>query len=270
MRVVYIFPIAANHKNIPDILKQLESVIMPELVSLGVTEKEIKFASTDYTYVPPNISLIPTPKGKGILDCLKNTIISPNIVIMCDGSGKIPYKYIVPLFQELISDPNVHCVMAERKNNKAISGSRYLIERFEIFALKQYHESKQEIPDGQCGLWAFRCGKLKVDDQELEIKLTAEGYEIELDLLGEVLENNLNLSFIPIELPEVPSKSLFTYQNNIDKMVFLMKKYRRLKDCIVEYFQEFEQTKEFEGLCKNRDEWGKYKESLMAVVQKEM
>jgi len=262
MNVVCIFPVTNNSENIPKILLEFKEKIAPKLTILGAENPEIRFAGTEYVFVGINKTLEGQPKGEGILGCLKNYLNLPDFVIVCDGSNAIPYHYIISIFQELVSDSTMSCVMASRGKNKAISEERFLIEEFEIFILKKYHNHKKEILDGQCGLWAFRTGKLNVNGSEKEIKLTAQSYEIELDLLSEALEKNLEYSFVDVELPERTSLSSFTYKNNLMKMSFLLNKFERLKDCIPNYINEFEKLKS-EEISKVKSVWDNYKKDLL-------
>ena len=212
MNVVCIFPVTNNSQNIPEILIEFKNKIAPNLIKLGASNCEIKFAGTDYIFVGTNQTLEGKPKGQGILECLKNCLKIPDCVIVCDGSNAIPYHYIVSIFQELVSDASMCCVMANRRKNKAISPERFLIEEFEIFILKEYFRHDKEILDGQCGLWAFRKGELDINGHKKEIKLTARSYEIELDLLSEVLEKDLEYSFVDVKLPIRDVSSSFKYK----------------------------------------------------------
>ena len=216
-------------------------------------------------------------KGEGIIGCLKNLPNCPHYVIICDGSGKIPYNYIVDIFQELVSDSNIHCVMSNRKGNKSIELFRYLIERFEIFFICKYLKFIEEVPDGQCGLWGYRAVRINIDGIDEEIKLTAMGYDIELDILTEVLIKKLNFSFIDVKLPELVSnskpKTLFSYEKNLKKIEFLFTKLDKLKDSIIRYIEQFEKTKEFSDIInsggveeKLMEQWEKYKTDLLKLV----
>jgi len=267
MNVVCIFPVTNNSENQPEILKKFKEKIAPSLINLGASNSEIKFAGTDYIFVGTNQTLEGQPKGKGILECLKNCSNPPDCVIVCDGSNAIPYEYIVPIFQELISDSVMSCVMANRGENKAISKERFLIEEFEIFILKRYHNHKREIPDGQCGLWAFRTGKLNTNNSQKEIKLIAQSYEIELDLLSEVLEKNLEYSFVDVELPPREVSSSFEYKNNLMKMKFLLEKYKdnKLKELIPNYFDEFERGR-LERISEIKENWENYKRDVIKLL----
>ncbi len=268
MNVVLIFPVTNNSKNIPSILSEFRGNIAPKLIVLGAEKIEIKFAGTNYIFVRTNQSLEGQPKGQGILECLKNYAYPIDYVIMCDGSGAIPYNYLIPIFQELVSDPNIHCVLANRGKNKAINEIRYLIEGFEVFILKKFHNHQREIPDGQCGLWGYKAGKLNINDSQKEIKLTAKSYEIELDLLSEILEKKLEYSFVNVQLPLRIVKSSFIYKNNLTKMKFLLDKYEKLKDCIRSYLKEFEEEN-IDNVSKEnvKEEWEKYKNDLFKLIK---
>ncbi len=274
MKVVCIFPIVNNEKNIPTIIEKFRDFIAPQLSILGATNIELKFAGTDYVFVRTNQVLeVPKGKGEGILDCLKNVAIVPDFVIACDGSGAIPFEDIVDIFEVLVSDSSMACVMANRIGNKSINDSRYLIERFEIFSLIKLFNHKKGIPDGQCGLWGYRHGKLKINDTETEIKLTGIGYEIELDLVSEVVEKKLEYSFVDINLPPRQVSSSFDYANNLKKFKFIISKYPQLKFIISEYFNQYENTVEYNNLI-NKPEvkktWENYKENVFKIINKQI
>ena len=266
MKVVCIFPIAYNYKKYPEIIEKFRDYITPQLNILGATSIELKFAGADYIFVPANQTFEGVPKGKGILDSIKGTAIVPDFVIVCDGSGTISFGYIVNIFKVLISDSSMACAMANRIGNKSINDSRYLIERFEIFLIRSLFNHKQEIPDGQCGLWGYRNGKFKIDDTEVEIKLTGIGYETELDLVSEVVEKKLEYSFVDVDLPPRQVSSSFNYENNLKKFEFLITKYPKLKFLISNCFNEYEKTEEFDNLINKpnvKENWEKYKHDII-------
>jgi hypothetical protein len=274
MRVVCIFPITNNEKNIPTIIEKFRDFIAPQLSVLGATNIELKFAGADYIFVRTEQVLeVPKGKGKGILDCLKNVAIVPDFVIACDGSGAIPFEYIIDIFKVMISDSTMACVMANRKDNKAINDSRYLIERFEIFSIIKLFNHKKNIPDGQCGLWGYRNGKLKINNTEVEIKLSSVGYEIELDLVSEIIEKNLEYSFVDINLPPRQVSSSFGYNNNLKKFEFIISKYPKLKFLISYYLNEYEKTNEFNDLINKhtvKETWKRYKEDVFKIINKQI
>jgi hypothetical protein len=267
MNVVLIFPVTNNSDKIPEIMKEFSNNIAPKLSILGAEEVEIKFAGTDYIFVGTNQTLKGKPKGQGILESLKNCAKEPEIVIVCDGSNAIPYINIINIFQEIISDSEMCCVMANRIKNKAISEERFLIEQFEVFIIKKYFNHNGEIKDGQCGLWAYRNPKLLCNNGQIKkINLTASSYEIEIDLLSEVLEKRLEYSFVDIELPQRTSTSSFKYENNLIKMRFLLNKYSKLTEFLLNYLTEFERINE-EVLKKEEIKkiWENYKKDILSI-----
>ena len=269
MKVVCIFPITNVSENYPKILSVFKEKIATGLDSLGAKDVEIKFAGTDYIFVSTNQTIKGKQKGEGILECLKNCGESPDCVMVCDGSGAIPYEYIVELFQEIISDLSICGVMANRIENKAISEERYFIERFEIFILKKYYNYPNELPDGQCGLWGYRAGKICANGNHKEIILTAKSYEIELDLLSELLEKQLKFSFIDIKLPPREVKSSFSFDSNINKMKFLLNKYPQLKEYLSTYMRDFENIEENKVKLDTysiKDNWNKYKIEIGRLI----
>lgn len=273
MKVVCIFPITNNERNIPIIIEKFRDFLGHQLSILGATSIELKCPETDYIFVGTNQTLQGKPKGQGILECIKNCDIPPNFVIVCDGSGAIPFEYIVDVFKVLVSDSSMACVMANRRGNKSINDSRYLIERFEIFSIIKLFNHKKEIPDGQCGLWGYRYGKLKINDTETEIKLTGIEYEIELDLVSEVVEKKLEYSFVDIDLPPRQVSSSFTYTNNLKKFEFLISKYLNLKFLISDYFKEYEKTEEFTNLIGKpnvKENWEEYKQDILKIINKQI
>ena len=269
MRVAVLIPIRGYEKNFYKLFSESIPKVVKNLKLLGATEIHIRYAGIDTYFFPStNETHEKEPKGKGIIGSLRSIPEPPHFVIVCDGSEKIPLAYIPDVFQELISDSTLSAVMACRGEHKAISKFRYLVERFEVFSLKRYHKYDNIIPDGQCGLWGYRYGKIKINDSEVQIKLTGLGYEIELDLLDEVLNKKLKYSFMDVELPTYEVKTSYDYDDNIQKMKFLCGKNEKLKDSIPLYLEEFEETDEFERLLteledKDKEIWNeKYKKDI--------
>ncbi len=231
-------------------METFKTKIAPTLEKLGVNSTSIHMPGTSYVYLGVNEELRGDPKGKCVIECLKAL---PNVdyVIMCDGSGKIPYEHVVDIFRVLISDSRLACVMGNRVENKSISNERYLIERFEVFLLCKFLKHDKHISDGQCGLWGFKLGEIKTNNSNCEnIKLTATGYEIELDLLSEVIGKGLQYAFFDVVLPTKNNgiTTSFRYDNNMSKMKALFKKHDRLEFFVPEFLDRFEKTQEFTDL----------------------
>lgn len=264
MKVACIIPVVNCKKNIPYIDDQLNDLVLPAITKLGATGViTVKYPGADFNYIVVNQMAENIPKGKIIIDSIKGCAEVPDIVIVCDGSKKIPFKYIIDIFRTLVSDVAISCVMANRGENKNITKDRWLIERFEVFTICKHFGHKNKISDGQCGLWTYKHGKIKIDGVEKEIKLTSNGYEIELDLLGEVIGQKLGYSFVDVELPKIDKLSGFTQEDHITKMKFLLGKHNELSKNIRDHMVEFEKetdTTEF------KTEWDEYKEEIVKLI----
>lgn len=269
MDILCIFPTAGCHEKVGEIVDRLEKGIITKLIQLGANPQIIT-PGPDYKYVQvgEKIERVSKPKGELILDAIKSASKQTEYVIACDGSGAIPYENIVDIFQALISDPNIYCAMINRVGQeKAIPQERFLIEQFEIFALKKTLGYEKGIPDGQGGLWGFYTKDIEINGNKTKIILTAKEYDIELDLLSEVIEKGLGYIFVPISLPPREVKSQFPYEKNIAKMNFLINKYPKLQDTLKKYLSEFliECGEEIKKLnIEGEKTWGRYKKDILS------
>ncbi len=271
MYVLSIFPITKNEKNIPLILEEFKQTIAPTLHKLGAEKIEIRFPPPDYTYVPSEGALLGTTKGKGILDVLKNTPVKPDYILVCDGSGKIPYSKTIEMFRELVSDSSINCIMANRiGQNKAISPIRYFIECWEVYLLRSHFNYQKEIPDGQCGLWGFYAKEIKGEKDKTEIFLSAEGYDIEIDLLSECLEKEIEFSFVDVELKIDPATitTLFTPTDNIKKMKFLLNKYPMMRGKLISHLTDYTKLNLLSNFQEDEQQtWKEYCSEIKKLAQ---
>ena len=99
-------------------------------------------------------------------------------------------------------------------------------------------------------MWAYRNGKLNCNGKEHEIKLTGEGYEVELDLLNEVLLKDLKYSFVNVNMPDQKEKipTSYTDKDSLKKLRFLCSKCLKLKDHLLECLTEYEKSEEFKAI----------------------
>jgi len=271
MDVLCIFPLSNNYEKLKDII---DCFIREIAVNLAppCTNVHIITPNPDYQYVGVgDIVPISKPKGQFIIDAIKSSSPQIDYVLMCDGSGAIPYKYTIDIFQALISDPKIHCAMIERiGQNKAISKERFLIEKFEVFSLKKFFGYAEDIPDGQGGLWGFYRREIEKNGIKNKINLTAKEYDIELDLLSEVLEKNFGFLFVPITLPKREIISAFTYENNIRKMIFLLDKHPMLSNKLKSFLDEYliQAKQEIDTLDENgKIIWEKYKKDVLTLLK---
>lgn len=278
MKVLCIFPVGGRYQgNRGDITERFAKFIQPKLMQLGANNVSFSCppAPENYPTIKTETNSLnsKTPKGQLIRACIQGLSEKPDVVIMCDGSGKISYEKVVDVFQELTSGVDMCCVMSNRVGDKCISESRYLVERFEVSVIAKINNHHKIIPDGQCGLWGFRCGKIQNNGDEKEIYINAQGYEIELDLLDEVLSKNLQYSFLDVELkPLEPIKTDFSDEEHMKKMDFFLRKKSTvdLKRLVPTYIEEFQDSEEFKKLCNKPvivEDWKKYKDNLHNLIQ---
>src|SRR3990167_6835500 len=98
MRLALLFLMRKYETKYPEISGYLKNGLHNELRLLGFDHIDIKFPGMDYTYVATNDEIEGIPKGKAIVDALKNLQHTPDIVMICDGSGKIPLTNIPRIF----------------------------------------------------------------------------------------------------------------------------------------------------------------------------
>ena len=156
-------------------------------------------------------------------------------VICMDGDGQIPFGSIFEICFQLRSQP-IDAILACRKGEFGISEYRKLIEKFELFLVSQLYSV--DLPDGQCGCWGFRGELLN------EIELEAEGFEIELDFLVELLRTDTQFGFIEITVVK-GDETTFSVKSHKDKIVFVSQKLeigKGLIEALATRFEEVHQT----------------------------
>ncbi|MBF0456585.1 MAG: hypothetical protein HQK99_01655 [Nitrospirae bacterium] len=160
-----------------------------------------------------------TPKGlmvRGkLLSVFKEPIDTEGYLILIDGSGKIVYDAVREVLEALTKGK--HVVLGCRPKGYGISEERKAIEMFENFLLEEKYGVV--LPDAQCGCWGVRVSNLK------DIPLTANSYEIELDLVSSSIEHSLCISYVPVEIKVDQSPvTNFKYEANKTKLKFLSNK----------------------------------------------
>jgi len=255
-------------------MKEINDSILPALVRLGLNQNNfgVSFTPINYSFAPNNPTPYNVPKGTGIRAIIDYTLPPETThVICCDGSNKLPFRYIKDIFQELISDSSSLCVMANRKGDAAISDERLLVERFEIFSVTTYFEYKKELPDGQAGLWGYRLRGTRKGNEDKNIRLTADGYGIELDLLSEVISKQIPFTFIDVNIEKEDKRPTgYNYEDNLRKMKFITEKHAGLKEHVPSFFTDFEKQEKIRGLLENKDMgtyWERYKKDLLNIME---
>ncbi len=167
-------------------------------------------------------------KGQVVCMCVCGFIKNNcDAIIHIDGSGSFDLNKIIDLVQEL-QNSNNEAIFTIRSVS-AIDEFRELIEKFEIALVNGIYS--ELIPDGQSGCWAFRILQDDIKPNGKGMKLTAKGYEIELDVLTEILRLKRRKIWIPIEVNADRTSSQFAKTKiggNMDyhalKLHFLCKK----------------------------------------------
>jgi hypothetical protein len=174
-------------------------------------------------------------KGFVVNECLSRFKESDTkIILHIDGSKAFNLKSIIHVAQCFL-EPSIDAVLTVRKNDTGISKPRQLLEDFERFVVSNSF-NKTAILDGQSGCWSF---KLKN-----EIYITAIGYEIELDILTELLKLNANILWKDIDVyPRKPSQYDYL-PDSIQKLKFICNKLRITKSTILSLLQEFSRLHE--------------------------
>lgn len=177
------------------------------------------------------------PKGKAIRLLLTARRTDKVDYIICiDGDGQIPFDNIFEMCFQLKNQP-IEAILSCRKGHLGVSEDRAIIEQFELYLLGQLYGCK--LPDGQCGFWGFK-GEL-LD----RLNLTADGFEIELDLLMECLDAKprVRFGFIETEVKE-GEKTTFNVMDNKRKLIFLSSKLGIGIDLVLSLANKYEESME--------------------------
>lgn len=227
---------------------ELLSKVFPYLDELGF-EKEIIMPTNDWMRTqankhvstltlqnPENVKRLLLRNNKGIivrhcLELLKST--DCKIVLHIDGSGSFYFSDINAIIGIMMESQN-HAVLTKRD----ISGMdkfRTVLEKFER-KLVQTKYSHTIIDDGQSGCWCFRF----FDDFKPEEHLSAKGYEIELDILVNLLKHNAKVIWHPIKINvKGRGASQFKVGDNIPKLEWLSNAIQIRKEQILPMLDEF-------------------------------
>lgn len=180
----------------------------------STTEEEFKKLDLDYSIILPpligsrddNYTLV----GKNGLkipytDMVSKTIVIQNkfkdildeklddegAIIYFDGDGQVDESMVFKILSELKNNDFVMCC---RGTDFGVSVPRVKVERFENFLVSE--KFKIGLPDAQCGCWGFKTKFLK----KLFNDISAQGFEIELNILILFLMAGIVPSYVPIKL----------------------------------------------------------------------
>lgn len=184
---------------------------------LGFTGSIDEVSSLEMSYkgITPK-GLIIRGKMLSIINKLDVAEREESFIILIDGSGKIEYNCVLSVIKALVHGENI-ILGCRHSASYGIKDDRKNIELFENFIVSE--KFKIKLPDAQCGCWGLRTNLLK------KISLTANGYEIELDLLVSALDSSLDICYFPVKIVEEATKiSSFTPEQHINKLIFLLNK----------------------------------------------
>ena len=190
-------------------------------------------------------------------DAQAQTFDSANVVFACmDGSGAFDFSSLKLLVETFNNNPLVDVVLGRRPvENTGMIPGRKEIEEFEQYLLFlhrgiEIRESFSEsacnfgtflLPDGQAGCWGFRLSCAQ------RLPLTANGYEIEYDLLASALDAHLKIAYTP---PLVMGKrgssgvSSSAIEISMRKLDFIRRKLRISRGDIAQAWRDFSSRSE--------------------------
>lgn len=164
-------------------------------------------------------------------DQQKKKIEKYDYVICIDGDGDINFDYIFEVLEALLGGNKA--VFSCRQGNYGLKPvERSYIEYFENGILEIFFKTR--VPDGQCGCYGFHNSIIK------KLSLTATNFDIELDLLINILQREEELTYIPIKIEQEEERSNFTFEKNIEKLEFINKKLCLNKYFLKEYYVFFQ------------------------------
>jgi hypothetical protein len=145
---------------------------------------------------------------------LGHPIKDDDIIIYFDGDNQIPLgDSIGELVKQL---KNYDYVIACRGDKYGIEYPRVPVESFENFLVS--NTFFVSLPDAQCGCWGF---KGKFLDELLKF-LTAEGFEIELDVLIYFLTKKIYPHYIKVDVKEEGKSEFKVNEDHRIKLRFLL------------------------------------------------
>lgn len=185
-------------------------------------------------------------------------IVSPaDIIFACiDGSGAFEFSSLTLLVNTFKENASADVVLGRRPlDHSGMIQGRKEIEEFEQYllfrhrahqlktAFADYDLSDDRLPDGQAGCWGFRlcCAPY--------LPLTANGYEIEFDLLASAVEAQLRIAYTsPLPMPRAvrhSSAPMGAIEMSIGKLEFIRRKLKITQKDVARGWRDF--TSRFAG-----------------------
>ncbi len=168
-----------------------------------------------------------------------------SIALYIDGEG-IPVR---EAWKHIRSIPEGGATISVRRTEDwGIGLERKVVEMYELWLVSRIFEKRlgeilgeELLPDGQCGLWSlsWRAASL--------INLRARAFEVELDLLTELLMKGIPIKFVEVEVEpadQTASKgragqTTFKKEDHEKKLLFLISKFKLNPDVLEEELADF-------------------------------
>lgn len=233
-------------ENSVDFAIQLVEEIQPKLEMFGI-EPNFKILNSDWkkTVVDRHTANLPlqdlnevnerlnSKDNKGLLvrwSIAELIADKVEFVLHIDGSKKFDLTEVPKIIAAML-EPEIDAILTIR-DKSGMNKFRTVLEKFETcIILKIYPEAK--IEDGQSGCWCIRSS-----GDGVHSSLTAEGYEIELDILLQLLKHKRNIVWMPISVTNT-EKSMFEFSVNIRKIRWLSKNLAISKKDVLESLEVF-------------------------------
>jgi len=177
--------------------------------------------------------------GKGhaiktkFFDIMNNKPRRDDIIAYIDGDGReINFDEIFKIIKEL---KRHSFVLSCRAEMLYLGGIRETIELFENFLIEE--KFGIYLPDVQCGCWGFHAHLVK----KIFRGITASGFEIELDLIVNMLKNSIYPRFSRIKIKKTLNSSSEEFKpwEHFQKLRFLLLKISWGIPILKEKYQKF-------------------------------
>lgn len=240
-----------NHKRITE--WRWKSETENDFLELGYDKTDVYppfIASRDdkFTLISAEGNVLPYSRMVAKGCALRNKFININkrhapfkdtdIILYFDGDGQIQESHLFSITNKL---KEADFVLSCRGKNFGVSNQRLYIELFENFLISS--KTRIFLPDAQCGCWGFKAKYIP----KLINFLSAEGFEIELDLLIFFLSNKIKPQYISVDVRAPEAGTTYTAtESDRSKLIFLMNKLKLNSTTVQDLYNEFKKKYEID------------------------
>ena len=164
--------------------------------------------------------------------------------IKFEGPNKDALSNLVNMTKLMLENKDLDAILALRWSGidengwRGIGWEEVLAELFEQWLITKIFGLREILLDGQCGFWSVRFGTWRA------CNIIASRYEIELNLLIELLKNNARIKFQPIVIFRQYGKREFhKYASRYREKLMFLCSYFRISPRLLE--QEYSSFKEW-------------------------